>query len=91
MFILEMDGPDIIGRYVSDRAFIFRVNQDFQAAMTPRNDTQRFPVWAYFKQPVFSRKYKIKLNPRTFWHAYKLEHLERCWLKVCKPEEHYNP
>lgn len=58
--------------------------------MTPRHDPLKFPLWAYLKQPVFSSHYKTKLNPWVFWHIYRLDHLERCWTKVYKPEEHYN-
>lgn len=58
--------------------------------MTPQHNPYKFPLWAYLKQPVFSSQYKIKLNPKVFWRCYRLEHLERCWFKVYKPEEHYN-
>ncbi len=59
--------------------------------MTPQHDPLKFPFWAYLKQPLLNPQYRVKLNPRAFARAYRLEHLERCWLKVFKPEEHYNP
>lgn len=58
--------------------------------MAPRHDPLKFPLWSYLKQPVFSRFYKTKLNPWSFWRAHQLRYLERCWLKDYKPEEHYN-
>ena len=90
-FILEIHGSDVDGRYVSDRPFISFVSLGSNSAMTPRHDAFNFPFWAYLKQPVFSSQYTTKLNPWVFWRLHRLEYLERCWIKVYKPEEHYNP
>jgi hypothetical protein len=48
----------------------------------------RFPIWKYLNQPVFSRLYKTRFNPRTFWRCHRIQYLERCWSKEFKPEEH---
>lgn len=58
--------------------------------MNSQNNLHTFPLWAYLRQPVFSSHYRLKLNPRAFWRARRLQHLEQCWVKVYKPEEHYN-
>lgn len=58
--------------------------------MNSQHNLHTFPLWAYLKQPIFSSRYKLKLNPRKFWHSQRLSHLEQCWMRVYKPEEHYN-
>jgi hypothetical protein len=58
--------------------------------MNNQHDPFKFPFWAYLKQPIFSSHHKLKLNPWEFQRAYRFEYLERCWLRVYKPEEHYN-
>jgi hypothetical protein len=51
----------------------------------------QFPLWPYLNQPVFSRSRKPTLNPWRFWYTYRIQYLERCWLKEYRPEERYNP
>ena len=58
--------------------------------MHSQHNPHKFPLWAYLKQPVFHSHYKLRLNPHRFWHSQRLRHLESCWAKIYKPEEHYN-
>jgi hypothetical protein len=56
--------------------------------MAAENNNNRFPLWQYLNQPVFSSTYKIILNPNRFWRFHQIRHLERCWIKEYRPEEH---
>ena len=39
----------------------------------------RFPVGLYFQQLVFRDTYVKFINPFSFWHKYKINHLETSW------------
>ena len=39
----------------------------------------RFPVGLYFQQLVSSDTYAKFVNPFSFWHKYKINHLETSW------------
>jgi hypothetical protein len=43
----------------------------------------RFPLWKFLNQPVFNANFKTVLNPKQFWHSYKVELLERCLMMHC--------
>jgi hypothetical protein len=49
----------------------------------------RFPLWQFLQQPVFDPKTPLELNPTRFWQRYRLEHLERCWIRAYRPEERF--
>lgn len=36
------------------------------------------PIWAYLNQPIFDRKYRTILNPKTFCYQYRIQWLEFC-------------
>ncbi|WP_299485488.1 hypothetical protein [Acaryochloris sp. IP29b_bin.137] len=44
-----------------------------------------FPVWQYLNQPLFHSEIKLVLNPSRFWQLYRIEHLNRCWMRQCLP------
>ncbi|NJK29187.1 MAG: hypothetical protein HC851_01080 [Acaryochloris sp. RU_4_1] len=48
-----------------------------------------FPVWHYLNQPLFDTEIKFILHPSKFWKSYRLEYLNRCWLRQCLP--HHDP
>lgn len=47
----------------------------------------KFPVWQFLKQPLFSSDITLVLNPHRFWHLYRIQLLERCWLQECDSQE----
>jgi hypothetical protein len=51
----------------------------------------KFPLWQYLIQPVFHPSVSLHINPVTFWQQYRIEHLHRCWLRDCTPEENPFP
>lgn len=59
--------------------------------MAFQHNPDKFPLWQYLNQPLFSSKTKAVLNPRRFWYIYKIELLERCLAKQCDSRGHrYN-
>jgi hypothetical protein len=57
--------------------------------MSDKNPQIRFPLWKFLNQPLFNPYSPLILNPQRFWQRYQLEHLERCWIRAYRPEEHY--
>jgi len=54
-----------------------------------RNILPQFPVWKFLNQRMFDAKSPLILNPRQFYYRYQIEHLERCWFRQHRPEEHF--
>jgi hypothetical protein len=57
--------------------------------MNPKRNSNSFPVWHFLNQPLFDAQYPAILNPRRFWHFYKIRHLEKCWSSAFRPEERF--
>lgn len=38
-----------------------------------------FPLGLYFQQLIYPNTYVRTIDPFTFWHRYKIKHLETCW------------
>ncbi|MBW4537681.1 MAG: hypothetical protein KME43_00900 [Myxacorys chilensis ATA2-1-KO14] len=47
----------------------------------------QFPVWQYLNQPLFHQAYPLILNPKRFWHHYRVELLERCLVTRWKSQK----
>ena len=58
--------------------------------MTPKQNPNKFPLWQFLNQPLFSSTTKAVLNPRRFWYVYKIELLERCWDREYDSKGHYH-
>jgi hypothetical protein len=46
------------------------------------------PVWRFLNQPLFDKQQPAILNPRRFWYAYRIQHLENCLNRTYRPEEY---
>lgn len=46
------------------------------------------PVWQFLNQPLFNKQQPAVLNPRRFWHTYRIQHLEKCLSRTYRPEEY---
>jgi hypothetical protein len=59
--------------------------------MSKKQHKIKFPLWQYLNQPLFSRDFKLELNPRCFAHSWRIGMLKRCWTKECDakgPQQH---
>ena len=45
--------------------------------------------WQYLNQPIFDSQSQAVWKPSRFWYLYKIQFLERCWLKECTAKSHY--
>jgi hypothetical protein len=70
-------------------SFEFRIPSYFFLTMADQNFKLQFPLWKFLTQPVFDAQSPITLNPAQFWHRYRFEHLERCWIRTYRPEERF--
>jgi hypothetical protein len=57
--------------------------------MTPKRSKNLFPLWKFLNQPLFDAQQPAILNPHRFWYIYNVRHLERCWSRAFRPEEHF--
>ncbi|MBD2091479.1 hypothetical protein H6F67_16670 [Microcoleus sp. FACHB-1515] len=46
-----------------------------------------FPLWQFLNQRILDAQAPVILNPRRFWHVYRINHLERCLSCAFRPEE----
>ena len=57
--------------------------------MTDPSLKLQFPLWQFLNQPIFNSKMPLVLNPGQFWQRYQITHLERCFGRAYRPEEHF--
>jgi hypothetical protein len=57
--------------------------------MISKPNKDSFPLWQFLNQPLFDAQNPVVLHPQRFWHLYKVRHLESCWSRAYRPEEHF--
>lgn len=63
----------------------------FAFPMMPENSKLKFPLWQYLNQPLFSYDVKLVLNPQRFANHWRIQLLNKCWVKECDakgPQQH---
>lgn len=56
--------------------------------MTSNHTKIKFPLWDYLNQPLFSSDTKLILNPRKFEQVWRIQLLEKCWIKHSDAKGH---
>jgi len=57
--------------------------------MISKSSLMNFPLWQFLQQPLFSSNTQLILNPRRFESFYRIQYLERCWVKECGSKNKY--